>query len=161
MTYKRVLFLVHVEPDFENLMNGRFIYETVKAATSGEYDRVIALLANLESGGRGLDACEWIEPGIDEKIEWAWGYEPQQFCRYGYGAEDCECEGCVVDATWVIEAEGSAHEWTLIPEELRGDLLVNASSKIDVIGGCDGECLADFEAVLDYLEYDYSVIAYF
>lgn len=123
------LFVVHCSEVF-NRWSGDGYCQSV-ANYIQKFDIVIYLTTDLAP----LPDCFGNNPN-EQVWEFSWGYEPDSF-------DDDEKQ-------FVIPSNG--HEWTWIPKEIRTkpDL-----GKITVIGGAVNECLADWESVLDHLNYSY------
>lgn len=140
MAKQNILFLCHIEDSFRHLFpDPLYIPRLIKACQSAKYNKVIALVSNIMD----YDPIPEIADIITDRIDFSWGYEPEQF------ENEPEEEKFILDASYK-----SLHDWTWIPPELR-DKSWATNSNIFVGGGCDGECLADFEVVLEHLEVDY------
>lgn len=143
----KVLFLVHIEDMFRKFYTDKYIQNIRNKAK--KYDKVIALLSYIEND----DIIEELKDVVDERWDWGWGYEPRQDC---YNLECVINEKCSCDWDYIISvSHKSLHEYTWIPEEIR-DVDFWKNHKLFVGGGYDGECLADFECVLEYLELPYT-----
>jgi len=153
----------------EEMFRGHMGYdmplELAELIEGGEFDRVVALVSGLELPFSPVEELTW---GTNEVWEWGWGYEPHMFA-------DSPEDECAAEAMWggdpyegqneemqhLIESNG--HEWTWIPHALRDEVAVLRLQNADVFlaGGADGECLADFETVMDSLEIDYTMLPCF
>jgi hypothetical protein len=124
----KVLFLVHVEKDFE--MN--FPYEMIHniKKISPTYDIVV----NLNSKRSPVifkDFLTW---------NWGWGYEEATF------------KGHPDELKWVIDA-GDHYTW--VPRQLRENVEFYRNNPVVIGGGNDGECLKDWECVLKHMQIPY------
>jgi len=129
----RILFLVHIEENLSHFFPSG--YEDRVAEEAQKYDRVIALSSGFER-----EPHVWQLNGVVDTVwEWAWGY-----CADGFVESEQE---------WVIPSCG--HEWTWVPDELRGPPFWMRGAEVTIGGGCDGECLEDFRAVLCHVGIEY------
>ncbi len=128
---RKVLILVHVEEMFREFFPEMYIPRLVKALRSKKYDEVICMVSEVQSP----DLIRELQVLPHSRIVWGWSYEPSMF------QED--------EIPWVISDGNLIHEHTWVPVKLRDGRLNNA--QVFLGGGCDGECLADMEAVLDRL----------
>jgi hypothetical protein len=145
-TMDKVLFLVHIEDSFRKFFDDEFISGILERAD--EFDRIIALVSYVDDE----DIIEELQGIVHEKWEWGWGYEPMKDC---YNLDCVINERCSCDWDYIIETVNSAHDYTWIPPEIREK--ENWQNKeLFVAGGYDGECLADWESVLGYLELPYN-----
>ena len=135
----KTLILVHVEETFRRLgyLDGDTVWAIVDGIDHRDFDRVI----HMTSGINDYKPIDDIAHMVDEEIEWGWGYEPEHFVEKE-------------EADWIIDSWG--HEKTWIPPELRNGRFTN--TEVFLGGGSDGECLADFEAVLEHLEIPYTLV---
>lgn len=137
---QRFLFVVHLEPMFDDIVDyENLIYMLADVVEQNQYDRVIALFSYLESGREP----DWYDNLCAPKVawEWSWGYEKTGDEKYD---------------RWIIPSDYSAHEWTYVPEEVREMASLLSSSEVDICGIFDGECLTDWEAVLEHLNIPYN-----
>lgn len=134
-----VLFLVHVEEEFRKYFSENYVNDLFDAITSDLFDCIIVLESGLGFGtiDEIYDLYEHKERNIDI-WEWSWGYLPSWF-------EPDERE-------FIIPAYG--HEYTYIPLQFRETDW--SQDRLYVGGGAAQECLADWEAVLEYYNLDYS-----
>lgn len=128
---KKVLILVHVEEMFRRFFPEMYVSRLVKACKSKKYNEVICIVSEVDD----YDPIAELSGLRHSRIAWGWGYEPSMF-------EEEE-------APWVISDPNLIHEHTWVPVKLRDGRLNNA--EVFLGGGCDGECLADMEAVLERL----------
>lgn len=135
----RVLFLVHVEEAFRDLFPGPG-YAARLARAVAEYDRVICLVSMIDGN---LPLRDLRLPGVETWL-WPWGAEPGEPIFGDPGEE-----------AWIIPSPGSGHEHTWVPEEIR-DAGAWAGVGIEVGGGADGECLADWENVMRHQRLPYA-----
>ena len=145
MGKRKVLFLVHVEEMFRRFFPDPLYPLRVRhSAMAAKYTRIIVLDSDIgepgNDGRRGV--IEEIASLPLETWSWSWGYEP----GYSYDNDD-------PDATWTIPSDG--HEATYVPAELRSQLDYFTQADVYIGGGCNGECLADWECVLEYLGIPY------
>jgi hypothetical protein len=148
----KILILCHIEETFRKHFPNGMLDAIIEQ--SSQYNRVIHMTSEV-CDDEPVEELRWI---VDEEIAWGWGYEPRATCEYCYGAakhdsQTCLCVDCGGEETWIIKVDYSVHEWTLVPEELRNGRFENA--EITIGGGYDGECLADLEAVLEYMDVPY------
>lgn len=125
---KRVLILVHVEEMFRRFFPEMYVPRLVRACTCNKYDEVICMVSEVDD----YDPIQELRNLRHSRIAWGWGYEPSMFEE---------------EAPWVISDEALIHQHTWVPTKLRDGRLKNA--EVYLGGGCDGECLADMEAVLE------------
>lgn len=133
-----MLFLVHMQESFRELMSRNMI------------KRVVELMSEHESWHFSADGdlfhyfgheiLKEFEPLLEGEVEWSWGYDPDSFPE-----EEKE---------WVIKSPYSDHNFTWVPEELRN---WDRDRKVILVGGCVGSCLADMEAVLEHVGIDYDI----
>jgi hypothetical protein len=133
---EKILFICHVEPMFEDsgLFTEEYLYDLAEVIESGEFTTIL-----LDSEIEGN--YPWLHKIVDEVWGWSWGYEKD----VGY---DFDCDD---PNEWLISALG--HEWTWIPPEIRNGRFKNA--EVYICGGADGECLSDWESVLEHLDIPY------
>lgn len=127
----KVLILVHVEETFRKYFGDNLLPEIEKAIHRNHFDRIIHCTSNLNDDQPVYEIANL----VDTQIDWAWGYEPDVFPKQ--------------EQQFVIESKG--HEYTWIPPFLRDAQYWLKSAKVTLGGGCEAECLADMESVLDYL----------
>ncbi len=153
-----VLFLVHIEEMFrdyfpndpkDNYTGEQWLKRLVRACKS--HDRVVALTSQVQD-----DHCvEELYRHTDAEWIWGWGYEKGMSydpCTCGHWPQ---CDPTCESDTWLISSTG--HEYTWIPAEIRS--MEWRNWHITVAGGCEGECLADWLAVLDHLKLRYRLPA--
>jgi hypothetical protein len=144
----KVLFLVHVEEGFRGYFpDDMYTHRLYRSAKAQKYDRVIILDSELgEPGPNGEPGgvIRELRHAPAEIWSWSYGYEP------GMWYDDDP------DNDWVIESDG--HEWTWIPTEIRDELIYFQNAEVYIGGGCDGECLADWETVLSHMDIDHTRI---
>ena len=136
---RNMLILVHVEDSFRKFFPKMYVQRLIRSCKSSKYNKIIHMTSHIDSD----EPIKEIRKFIDQEIDWAWGYEPFFF-------EDDEDEKC-----WVVE-HGGIHEYTWVPPEFRNNLLSNYN--VFLGGGYHGECLADMEEVLKYLETNYTLV---
>lgn len=130
----RILFLVHIEDNLSDLFPPGYEDRVVREAQ--KYDRVIALSSGLER-----EPFVWqLEAVVDTIWEWSWGYHADGFTKS--------------ELAWLIPSCG--HEWTWVPPELRGPPWWMRGAEVTIGGGCDGDCLEDFRAVLNHVGIKYT-----
>jgi hypothetical protein len=141
MSKKNILFLCHVEEMFRAYFPDKmYVNRLIRGCQSSKYDKVIALISCIND----WEPIAEIKDLVTSTIDFSWGYEPEQF------------ENEPSEEPWLIEASHkSLHEYTWIPPELRDSTFAH-NANIFIGGGCDGECLADFEVVLEHLGVDYT-----
>ena len=135
---KKILFLVHIEETFRKFFERKEDYIENIINKSEEYDRVYHFNSCIDD----LETVEELRHIITDEIDWGWGYEPECF------------ESNPEERKFLILSSG--HEYTWIPPELRSFDWDNV--EISLGGGCDGECLADMESILDELGVDYNFL---
>lgn len=129
----KVLLLVHIEETFRNRLSDGLIKKIINFAR--KCDKVI----HFTSCVNDYEPIYELQPYITESVQWGWGYEPECF------------ETAEEELEYLIESSG--HEYTWIPPELRDNPFKN--DKVYLGGGCDGECLADMESVLSFVNVDF------
>ena len=129
----KVLFIVHVEPMFEEFWSDDFLNDL--ADEMEKHDHVIILNSDVSNH------YPWLHTMAHEVWDWTWGYEPCMF--------DNDEQKHVIPA--------SGHEWTWIPHQMRDDPWVT-KQELFVAGGCQGECLEDWFNVLESLELSFTAI---
>lgn len=128
---EKLLFLVHIEPEFDRFFPDNYL--TFVRLAARKFDRVIAL-----DSGIGQGVCKEIAKIRGLEIEsWSWGYEFGY--DYGNGIE-YTIESYGHDATWVPD-------WLVEMDTNKYDIVIG--------GGYRGECLLDWESVLDHLDIPY------
>lgn len=139
---QNILLLCHVEEMFRRYFPDKmYVNRLIRACYSSKYSKVIALVSGVED----WEPIEEIKHLVTETIDFSWGYEPESFL---HDEED--------ELPWLIDASHkSAHEYTWVPPEFRCPSFFH-DTNIFVGGGCDGECLADLEVVLEHLGLDYT-----
>lgn len=144
-----VLFLVHIEEMFRGLMDDDYPDRICEAIP--QYDRVVILDSDV---GDGIleEVVPHYKPWMSydpmtgaEIYIWSWGYEKGQVYEEGEDADE-----------WVIGSLG--HEWTWVPVWLRGEADILRRHNVFVGGGANGECLMDWECVLDHLDIPYTLV---
>lgn len=130
----KVLFIVHVEPMFNNLWDNNYLDNIATEMES--HDHVVVLNSGIDRH------YYWLHTTADEVWEWSWGYEPRAF-------HDKDEE------RYVIPAHG--HEWTWIPPEMRNKPWITKQD-LYLAGGGYGECFQDWMDVLDELELPYTIL---
>lgn len=149
---KDFLFIVHVEPMFEEFMGEDFLFRLGK-----HFDQYHTILLDSDVG----EGCyQWLQDAVNEVWHWSWGYEQEQFCYQGCEEDEAgdmvHVEGC--DGEHVIESS-SPHEWTWVPPEIRERLPEFTNGrKVFIAGGGESECLWDWEEVLDNVGIPYQKI---
>lgn len=136
---KNVLFLVHVEETFRRMFGPMYVQRLRKVCRSSKYHSVIHLTSHVNDD----EPIRELVDLIGEEIDFAWGYEPEQF-----DSDDPE-------QFWIIPAN-SVHEYTWVPPELRDGAFSDCN--IYVGGGYRSECLADFLSVLEHCGLSYKVV---
>jgi len=150
---KDFLFIVHVEPMFEQWMGDDFLFNLGKYFD--DYHTII-----LESGISEEGDYDFLLKAANEVWDWSWGYEHEGFCYQGCKQDDDgkieHVPGC--DGVNVIPS-GSPHEWTWVPTEIRDRVHEFTNGrKVFISGGGESECLYDWEEVLDHLGIQYQKI---
>jgi hypothetical protein len=135
----KILILVHVEETFRRngYLKDDTIWAIVDGINKGDFDRVIHMTSGIED----YKPIDDIAHMVDEEIEWGWGYEQDHFVEKE-------------EADWIIESWG--HEKTWVPPEFRNG--GSANTEVFLGGGYDGECLADFQAVLEHVGIPYTLV---
>lgn len=129
MVMRPLLILVHIEDSFRYIFPEMYIPRVVKAARNHQTIHFTSYIDNFHP-------IEELSRFVDREVIWGWGHHPDMF-----DADEQE---------WVIPSN-SPHEWTHVPVDLRH--LKNQN--IILGGGAAGECLANMEACLDFLNLSY------
>lgn len=159
MEKQDVLFLVHTEdyPSWNEKVHPRMYWDLQEHIVEDSYHRVIWLSAEAITGAKIHPQLEYLN---DDTWYWEWGYEPEMFTDDPNGIE-IPYNMITGDTFEEVELSNlilsSGHEYTLIPEELRKEHVVEGlkNCNVFVCGGFDGECLSDWESVLSHVGIEY------
>lgn len=133
---KTLLLLVHVEEMFRDCITEEHICEMKRACHGADY--VVHFTSHVQDDNPIREIADL----VDQQITWSWGYSPGEYMFLNSQEEE-----------HLICSLGHGYTW--IPPELRDKRFWSRWDTVRLGGGADGSCLADMEAILDYLEVEH------
>lgn len=132
----QVLFLVHVEETFRTWFPENYEARIHRFCRTHPFHRIL-LLQSEESNQEALPCLRCFLPEI---WVWNWGYAPDQFSEE--------------EQAYVIPS--SRRHFTWVPPEIR-DAESWRNRRITLAGGHRGECLSDWQDVLQHQQIPYTL----